>query len=117
MTMGHGHVTPNANGTKARCGGPALCSRCAVELAAERAKHQGLAEGLGKPAACNLASHVHLANENAKLRENMALIQKRNLTLEFHTTKIETENDKLTSLLKRYMKRDSLGAWWEIPRA
>jgi hypothetical protein len=31
---GHGHVVPNANGVKARCGGPALCSTCNRELAA-----------------------------------------------------------------------------------
>lgn len=30
----HGHVTPRADGTKARCGGPAICSVCAAELAA-----------------------------------------------------------------------------------
>jgi hypothetical protein len=29
---GHGHVTPNADGSKARCGGPALCRECALEL-------------------------------------------------------------------------------------
>lgn len=28
---GHGWVTPNPDGTKARCGGPALCPECAVE--------------------------------------------------------------------------------------
>jgi hypothetical protein len=28
---GHGHVTPNADGSKARCGGPAACSQCALE--------------------------------------------------------------------------------------
>lgn len=30
---GHGHVKPNPDGSKARCGGPALCSECARELA------------------------------------------------------------------------------------
>jgi hypothetical protein len=30
---GHGHVIPNANGSKARCGGPAICSKCALDLA------------------------------------------------------------------------------------
>jgi len=29
---GHGHVTPNADGVKARCGGPHLCGDCAREL-------------------------------------------------------------------------------------
>lgn len=31
---GHGWVTPNANGVKARCGGPALCSTCQAERCA-----------------------------------------------------------------------------------
>lgn len=31
--IGHGHVTPNPDGTKARCGGPAICEVCARELA------------------------------------------------------------------------------------
>jgi hypothetical protein len=30
---GHGHVVPNPDGSKARCGGPAICSECARELA------------------------------------------------------------------------------------
>lgn len=28
---GHGWVTPNLDGSKARCGGPAICRECAVE--------------------------------------------------------------------------------------
>lgn len=32
--MGHGHVIPNPDGSKARCGGPALCAECARERAA-----------------------------------------------------------------------------------
>ncbi len=35
MIGGHGHVVPRADGAKARCGGPALCSCCARELAVE----------------------------------------------------------------------------------
>jgi len=31
---GHGHVTPNPDGSKARCGGPAICSQCAKEVGA-----------------------------------------------------------------------------------
>lgn len=27
----HGHITPNADGSKARCGGPALCRVCRDE--------------------------------------------------------------------------------------
>lgn len=35
---GHGWVTPNADGSKARCGGPALCTKCALELARQHHK-------------------------------------------------------------------------------
>lgn len=35
---GHGHVIPNPDGSKARCGGPAMCRVCALEQAAQRAK-------------------------------------------------------------------------------
>lgn len=31
--MGHGHVTPNPDGSKARCGGPTICEVCRRELA------------------------------------------------------------------------------------
>jgi hypothetical protein len=31
--MKHGHVTPNTDGSKARCGGPKMCAVCAKELA------------------------------------------------------------------------------------
>jgi hypothetical protein len=30
--MKHGHVTPNADGSLARCGGPGICAVCAKEL-------------------------------------------------------------------------------------
>jgi hypothetical protein len=30
--VGHGHVRPRSDGVKARCGGPAMCRECAVEL-------------------------------------------------------------------------------------
>lgn len=30
--MSHGHVTPNPDGSLARCGGPSICSVCALEL-------------------------------------------------------------------------------------
>lgn len=36
--MGHGHVKPNPNGLKARCGGPAICRECQRELAEMKAK-------------------------------------------------------------------------------
>lgn len=31
--MGHGHVIPNPDGSRARCGGPGLCAECSRELA------------------------------------------------------------------------------------
>ena len=31
--MGHGHVTPNPDGTQARCGGPGICGECSREMA------------------------------------------------------------------------------------
>jgi hypothetical protein len=30
---GHGHVYPEPEGRKARCGGPAICRKCAIDLA------------------------------------------------------------------------------------
>lgn len=44
LVSGHGHVVKNARGLKARCGGPALCRKCARELAdviAQRAHRLG----------------------------------------------------------------------------
>lgn len=31
---GHGHVVPRFDGSKARCGGPAICATCAKDAAA-----------------------------------------------------------------------------------
>ena len=33
MDTSHGHVIPNPDGSKARCGGPTVCSACALEFA------------------------------------------------------------------------------------
>lgn len=35
QSRGHGHVIPNPDGSKARCGGPPLCRECALEQAQE----------------------------------------------------------------------------------
>ena len=43
QAKGHGHVTPNANGDKARCGGPKICKVCMAELAALKAQPAGAA--------------------------------------------------------------------------
>lgn len=33
MVTNHGHVKPNPDGSKTRCGGPGLCPQCSQELA------------------------------------------------------------------------------------
>jgi hypothetical protein len=43
QAKGHGHVTPNPNGDKARCGGPKICKVCMAELAALKAQQVGAA--------------------------------------------------------------------------
>jgi hypothetical protein len=37
---GHGWVTPNADGSVARCGGPGLCPQCSVEAGRPPRKKQ-----------------------------------------------------------------------------
>ena len=63
MNGGHGHVIPRPDGAKARCGGPALCSVCAAELAAEMAKPGGR----GLYAAVNEAIGAAVAAERARI--------------------------------------------------
>jgi hypothetical protein len=41
---GHGHVKPNADGSVARCGGPAVCRDCALEAVSSLATEPTLAE-------------------------------------------------------------------------
>lgn len=36
MIGNHGHVTPRPDGMVARCGGPAICAQCALELARKK---------------------------------------------------------------------------------
>lgn len=31
FNCGHGHVRPNSDGSKARCGGPGICQECSRE--------------------------------------------------------------------------------------
>ncbi len=38
MTGGHGHVTPRPDGALAKCGGPAICHACQLELEAKQAE-------------------------------------------------------------------------------
>jgi hypothetical protein len=44
VTRGHGHITPRADGVKARCGGPAFCKTCQREQAANEARWKVVAE-------------------------------------------------------------------------
>lgn len=62
--MGHGHVTPNADGSKARCGGPQFCSVCQGEAHfLERASNLPLLPKKGKGAKDQLS----IAETNAIL--------------------------------------------------
>lgn len=38
---GHGHIVPRADGAKARCGGPGICTECTVE----QVRHEQAATG------------------------------------------------------------------------
>lgn len=38
---GHGHVYPNPDGSKARCGGPGLCDICSREYIQKYGKRPG----------------------------------------------------------------------------
>lgn len=55
--MGHGHVTPNPDGSVARCGGPAMCSVCALEKA--QLEHTG---AIDVPAAAHNARPSQTVN-------------------------------------------------------
>lgn len=41
INIGHGWVYPRPDGVKARCGGPALCSACARDLAHKNTSESG----------------------------------------------------------------------------
>lgn len=64
MISGHGHVTPNPDGTKARCGGPAICSTCAMELAAlKTVQKRPRTEGEARVLAVLLAHELYFGVE------------------------------------------------------
>jgi hypothetical protein len=56
----HGWVTPNPDGSKARCGGPALCTQCALEAESLRFRES---LGLGGLAELDGATHTTEAVE------------------------------------------------------
>ncbi len=66
---GHGHVTPNENGTVARCGGPGLCSECSQELSVSiKSKNDSQKQyefEMGTPPTIKQGSFVNLASQVA----------------------------------------------------
>ena len=60
MIGGHGHVTPRPDGAKARCGGPSICSVCAVEKAQYDASKLRVADMIAPAVsdAQELADHI-----------------------------------------------------------
>lgn len=57
---GHGQVTPNPDGSKARCGGPSVCPLCTVEFAEKHhARTQALSAipNLSKPGIAPLTEY------------------------------------------------------------
>jgi len=63
--FGHGHVTPRADGVKARCGGPSMCSTCANELGQLRA-----AQGIGQQYSGSIGDpmNAYQSSSNASLQ-------------------------------------------------
>jgi len=62
MTGGHGHVTPRPDGAIAKCGGPAICSVCAAEMAQYDASKLRMADMIAPAVsdAQELADHMAL---------------------------------------------------------
>ena len=67
---GHGHVNPNPDGSKARCGGPAICSVCALELAQEQAK---ITAKIEPPAGAGSGGEAVKAGVIAAIRAKIAI--------------------------------------------
>lgn len=64
MTGGHGHVVPRADGMKARCGGPGICSECAAELGAQNTDRELYREP-AEPGLEYYAPSIHVTQEGA----------------------------------------------------
>jgi hypothetical protein len=82
----HGHVTPNPDGSKARCGGPRICPVCAFELA-EQSKNQKVS----KLADIGQAKHQRVSPEvvGGTVEE-----------LEREIGRLQKQNDELTKALR-----------------
>jgi hypothetical protein len=51
-THGHGHVVPRLDGALARCGGPAICAKCALEKAEWEAEKKQFTDSIFKQSTC-----------------------------------------------------------------
>lgn len=58
--LGHGHVYPRPDGARARCGGPALCSRC-------RADAESQADQVAQVAQVDQVDQVGQVDQGARL--------------------------------------------------
>ncbi len=94
MNQGHGHVFPRPDGVKARCGGPAICHVCAIDLGRKNAQ-ESIAAAEQRPSKKQLAPcpHGH-APDLCRLC-------------------MRAEIEKLNADLA-YLRR-ATGAWGEIP--
>jgi hypothetical protein len=61
--MGHGHVNPNPDGAKARCGGPGICADCSQEAATA-----GFHAAAGQPESVTCPSCGHQFTPDAPVR-------------------------------------------------
>lgn len=59
---GHGHVTPNANGSRMRCGGPGLCAVCSRELS-QKLAHDRKGLLVGGPSFTRTDTPAHVATD------------------------------------------------------
>ena len=87
---GHGWVFPNADGSRARCGGPAICGACALEaqqkLAQQPLKSKKRKFTIMERIRGSTKEHMISAEDLALLAAEAhdSLIEARHLTDEFH---------------------------------
>lgn len=92
---GHGWVTPNPNGVVARCGGPAICSECALEYARK----------YYKPKEPLLMQHPpEFDTPEDELRYCTRLLDEARVTRDTWIGKGERVSDRLTWLLRSLQK-------------
>jgi hypothetical protein len=74
---GHGHVYPRPDGVRMRCGGPAMCNTCALDLARKTREEQGVTTaeaGYETPL-------TQIADLRAQLAAKTAEVEKANATV------------------------------------